>query len=90
MLVVSLLNRTDIITEQLVLPIGSRARKIVEDAREGLIAVLRKRWMQIRQEDGFALMDERHLQTVGESESEYLTISLVQRPLIPSVPKRYT
>ena len=90
MLVVGQLNTTDVVTERLILPKESRARQIVEDAREGLIGILRKRWMQIRQENGFTLVLEHYLRDISESEPDFLTMSVGQRILMHFLLKRYT
>jgi hypothetical protein len=63
-----LLDKRDEQTERLVLSEGSRVREIVDDARTGILSVLRKRWMQIRQESGFTSLDPSALEGLAKSE----------------------
>ena len=69
MLVNKLLNKRDERTEQLVLPVGSRVRDVIDDAIIGIVRVLRKRWMQIRQEGAFADLDPSSLEELAKSQS---------------------
>lgn len=43
-------------------------REVVDDARTGILSVLRKRWMQIRQEGGFVGLEPSALERLAQSE----------------------
>lgn len=86
-----LLNKRDEQTEQPILLDGSRVREVVNDARSGILSVLRKRWMQIRQEGGFADLDPAALEGLSKSElhdaiAQLLTVWVV---LTASISPRY-
>lgn len=67
-LVSAILLKSDPETMQPALPIRSRGRQMVESAKEGVVAHIRRRWMQIRDSGGFAGLEVWALKEIADGE----------------------
>ena len=65
----SLLLRVDLNTLGPALPPRSRSRQQIEQAREGILAHIRRRWMQIRDAGGFQSLENWSLKEISDGKS---------------------
>ncbi len=67
-LVSSVLLKVDPDTLQTVLATRSSGRQRVESAKEGVLAHIRRRWMQIRDEGGFMGLENWSIKEIADGE----------------------
>lgn len=74
-LVSSLLLKVDPNTLGPALPPRSRSRQQIEQAREGVLAHIRRRWTQIRDAGGFHNLENWALKEISDGESDFNLMS---------------
>lgn len=65
----SILLRSNPETMQTALPLRSRGRQLVESAKDGVVAHMRRRWMQIREAGGFLGLENWAMKEIADGMS---------------------
>lgn len=65
----SILLRSNPETMQTALPLRSRGRQLVESAKDGVVAHMRRRWMQIRETGGFLGLENWAMKEIADGMS---------------------